>query len=80
MSRFVSAGTDPDSRPEAPSDDAWSKARQQVESEKKPKPRDEGVQEGSKSLYEVLQQNKGRPSTGIILVRFEATLLLDRMP
>jgi hypothetical protein len=67
MSRFVPAGTDPDS---LPPDDAWLKAKQEVESQKKPKPREEGVQEGGKSLYEVLQQNKGRPSNAIILALF----------
>lgn len=59
MSRFVSAGTDPDSRP--PDDDAWLKARQEIELQKAPKKGDEGKQEGGKSLYEVLQANKGRP-------------------
>jgi hypothetical protein len=58
MSRFVSAGTDADTRP--PADDGWLKAQQEVESSKKPKAAEEGKQEGGKSLYEVLQANKGR--------------------
>lgn len=57
MSRFVSAGTDADSK--VP-DEAWLKAQQEVEAQRKPKPSEPGQQEGGKSLYEVLQQNKGR--------------------
>ena len=57
MSRFVSAGTDADSRPR---DDVWLKAQLEVESQRKPKPSEDGKQEGGKSLYEVLQANKGR--------------------
>ncbi|KIX95390.1 uncharacterized protein Z520_08907 [Fonsecaea multimorphosa CBS 102226] len=53
MSRFVPAGTDPDTP-----DDAWVKAQQQVESTRKPKTVEGGAQEGGKSLYEVLQANK----------------------
>ncbi|EXJ77445.1 hypothetical protein A1O3_09671 [Capronia epimyces CBS 606.96] len=55
MSRFVPAGTDVDS---LPPDDAWLKAKQQVEAQKKVKAAEGGQQEGGKSLYEVLQQNK----------------------
>ncbi|KAL2429257.1 hypothetical protein ABEF95_003619 [Exophiala dermatitidis] len=55
MSRFVSAGTDADSK--VP-DEAWLKAQQEVEAQRKPKPSEPGQQEGGKSLYEVLQQNK----------------------
>ena len=58
MSRFVSAGTDADARP--PVDDGWLKAQEEVESSRKPKKTNEGKQEGGKSLYEVLQANKGR--------------------
>ncbi|ETI22109.1 hypothetical protein G647_06181 [Cladophialophora carrionii CBS 160.54] len=58
MSRFVSAGTDADSRP--PADDGWLKAQQEVQSSKEPRSTEEGKQEGGKSLYEVLQANKGR--------------------
>lgn len=63
-SRFVSAGGDEVKPPEGlsqASDDAWSKARKQVEESKKSK--DEGpalgTQEGGKSLYEHLQAQKG---------------------
>ncbi|KAL2430814.1 hypothetical protein ABEF95_013627 [Exophiala dermatitidis] len=55
MSRFVSAGTDAESK--VP-DEAWLKAQQEVEAQRKPKPSEPGQQEGGKSLYEVLQQNK----------------------
>lgn len=59
MSRFVSAGIDADSRPSV--DEAWLKAQQEVEIHRKPKKLDEGKQEAGKSLYEVLQANKGGP-------------------
>ncbi|KAJ9607684.1 hypothetical protein H2200_007762 [Cladophialophora chaetospira] len=54
MSRFVSAGTDGDSRP--PVDEDWLKAQQEVESARKAKKVEK--QEGGKSLYEVLEANK----------------------
>jgi len=57
MSRFVPAGTDPESLPPT-EDDAWVKAKQQVEFLRKPKPVNEGNQEDGKSLYEVLEANK----------------------
>ena len=58
MARFISAGTDADSKPR---DDAWLQAQKEVEAQRKPKPVIKpGEQEGGKSLYEVLQQNKGR--------------------
>ncbi|KIW13401.1 hypothetical protein PV08_08589 [Exophiala spinifera] len=60
MSRFVPAGTDPGSGSNEKEDDAWTKARQQIEALKKPKPVDEGKQEGGESLYDVLQRNKGK--------------------
>ncbi|KAK2742556.1 hypothetical protein FQN57_005182 [Myotisia sp. PD_48] len=51
-SGFVSAGVvDPDKQ------DAWAAVKQQLESERKSKA-EQGQQEGGKSLYEVLQQNK----------------------
>ncbi|KIV78981.1 hypothetical protein PV11_06577 [Exophiala sideris] len=53
--RFVSAGGEP--VPEV-SNDAWAKAKQDVEAQRKPKQLEEGTQEGGKSLYEVLQANK----------------------
>ncbi|EXJ82085.1 hypothetical protein A1O1_08154 [Capronia coronata CBS 617.96] len=56
MSKFVSAGTDADSRP--PPDAAWLKAQQEVEARRKSKVAEDGSQDGGKSLYEVLQQNK----------------------
>ncbi|KIX04678.1 uncharacterized protein Z518_05548 [Rhinocladiella mackenziei CBS 650.93] len=55
MSRFISAGTDADSQTP---DDAWLKAQEQIESRRKPKAAEDGRQEGGKSLYEILQQNK----------------------
>ncbi|KAK4942383.1 hypothetical protein LTR10_017830 [Elasticomyces elasticus] len=53
--RFVSVGGEP--VPEV-SNDAWAKAKQDVEAQRKPKQLEEGTQEGGKSLYEVLQANK----------------------
>lgn len=59
MSRFVSAGTDADSRPsDADADDAWVQARQEVQAQQQPKPSQQSRESG-KSLYEVLEQNKG---------------------
>lgn len=59
MSRFVSAGTDADSRPlDADPDDAWAQARQEVEAQQQPKPSQQHRESG-KSLFEVLEQNKG---------------------
>lgn len=52
-SRFVSAAAE---RPVGEDDD-WVKAQQTIEHTFKPK-QEEGKQEGGKSLYEVLQQNK----------------------
>ena len=55
MSGFVSAGTNdgPIER-----DDEWRKAQEVVEANFRQK-QEEGKQDGGKSLYEVLQQNKG---------------------
>lgn len=58
MSRFVSAGTDADSRPPL-TDDAWAQARQEVEARQQSKSTSQNKDSG-KSLYEVLEQNKGR--------------------
>ncbi|RVX66383.1 hypothetical protein B0A52_09613 [Exophiala mesophila] len=56
MSRFVSAGTEADS---ITRDDAWIQAQKEVEAQRQTKPVVKpGEQEGGKSLYEVLQQNK----------------------
>ncbi|KAK2752807.1 hypothetical protein FQN55_005939 [Onygenales sp. PD_40] len=53
-SGFVSAGTteDPPTR-----DEEWLKAQQELEAERRRKA-EEGKQDGGKSLYEILQQNK----------------------
>jgi hypothetical protein len=59
MSRFVAAGSDPGA-PDKPVDDAWLQAQKLVESTKQPKKPVEQTQEGGKSLYEVLQANKGK--------------------
>jgi len=61
--RFVSAGGEP--VPEV-SNDAWAKAKQDVEAQRKPKQLKEGTQEGGKSLYEVLQANKGMQSHHVL--------------
>lgn len=54
-SGFVSGGTteDPIER-----DDEWLKAQQEIEANRRRK-EEEGRQEGGKSLYELLQNNKG---------------------
>ena len=54
-SRFVSASTNEEP---AERDDEWSNAQQVVEANLRRK-QEEGKQEGGKSLFEVLQQNKG---------------------
>lgn len=56
-SRFVPAGSDPVA---ASSDDGWEKARQKVEERRNVKSVEPGKQEDGKSLYEVLQANKGK--------------------
>jgi hypothetical protein len=55
MSRFVSGGTvdKPTER-----DDEWLKAQETIEAARRKK-EDEARQHGGKSLYEVLQANKG---------------------
>lgn len=64
-SRFVSAGGAEVKAPEGLSsttDDAWAKAREQVEKAKQPAKNEPapGTQEGGKSLYEHLQDQKGQ--------------------
>ena len=54
-SGFVRAGTDQE--PIEPNSD-WVKAQQQIETTRRRK-EEEGKQAGGKSLYEVLQANKG---------------------
>ena len=74
MSRFVSAGgSDAESRPLA-DNAAWVKAQQQVEALRKPKPK-ETTQEGGKSLYEVLEANKGRLEFVIRITDADSVLL-----
>lgn len=55
MSRFVSAG---ELEKQTKPDDDWLKAQQEIEEDRKRK-QEVGKQEGGKSLYEVLQANKG---------------------
>jgi hypothetical protein len=57
MSRFVSAGTNEENAAER--DAAWAKVQKELEAgrERRVEP---GTQEGGKSLYDVLQANKGR--------------------
>lgn len=75
MSRFVSAGTEADS---VPRDDAWIQAQKEVEAQRQSKPVIKpGEQEGGKSLYEVLQQNKGRCYAPKSLWRRELALTHD---
>lgn len=56
-SRFVSAGLVDDS--DQNTTDEWEKAKRDLEETRRLK-EEEGRQEGGKSLYEVLQQNKGK--------------------
>ena len=75
MSRFVSAGTEADS---ITRDDAWIQAQKEVEAQRQTKPVVKpGEQEGGKSLYEVLQQNKGRCYTAMRLWLRELALTHD---
>jgi hypothetical protein len=61
-SGFVSAGTADLNDTEEPKDtDEWEKARLELEESRKAK-ETAGIQEGGKSLFEVLQANKGRTS------------------
>jgi hypothetical protein len=64
MSRFVSAGgSEPAAARDSANEDAWAKAQKQLEAMRaKPKPQP-GKQEDGKSLYEVLQANKGSSSS-----------------
>lgn len=55
-SKFVSAGQVDDS---GQSTDEWEKAKRDIEETRRRK-EEEGRQDGGKSLYEVLQQNKGK--------------------
>ena len=55
-SKFVSAGSTDDL---VQTSDEWEKAKKDIEETRRRKEQ-EGRQEGGKSLYEVLQQNKGR--------------------
>lgn len=55
-SGFVSGGT---AEEPIPRDDEWLKAQQELEADRHAKT-EAGKQEGGKSLYEVLQQNKGK--------------------
>lgn len=58
-SRFIAAGADPAKvSAETKTNDDWERAKRLVESQKAQKV-EHGKQEGGKSLYEVLQQNKG---------------------
>lgn len=55
MSRFVSGGTVDEP---VEHDEEWAKAQRELEEERKQKA-DAGEQNSGKSLYEVLQENKG---------------------
>ena len=74
MSRFVSAGGETkDAAQEAAREDAWAKAQAQIEALRAKPSQQEGKQEGGKSLYEVLEANKGLWS------RFSVVCLLSRL-
>ena len=55
-SRFVPAGTEVAKEEKS---DGWAKARNEVEAQRLGKSKQESKQEDGKSLYEVLQANKG---------------------
>lgn len=73
-SGFVSGGTieNPTER-----DDEWRKAQAELEGKRQLKER-EGQQEGGKSLYEVLQANKGGCYSAHVLARDADMLDLRR--
>lgn len=62
MSRFVSGGT-----ADAPTerDDEWLKAQQELEANRR-REEDESKEQEGKSLFEVLQANKGRLQTSLL--------------
>ena len=73
MSRFVAAGgTEPtapsDGSKEAAREDAWAQAQKQLEAMRAKSKPQAGKQEDGKSLYEVLQANKGRCSLNSFLI------------
>lgn len=55
-SGFVSAGTNEEPKEH---DDEWHKAQQELEEERRQKA-EQKTQDGGKSLYDVLQQNKSK--------------------
>lgn len=55
-SRFVPAGSTDDTAPDM---DDWDQARKDIEETRRRK-EEESRQEGGKSLYDILQQNKGK--------------------
>lgn len=55
-SQFVSAGLEDDTSQNI---DEWERAKRDIEETRRRK-EEEGRQEGGKSLFEVLQQNKGK--------------------
>ncbi len=57
MSRFISAGAD-DASPPTERDEAWRKARLELEAKKVQKA-EADKQDGGKSLFETLEANKG---------------------
>ena len=68
-SRFVSGGTtdNPIER-----DDEWLKAQQEIEANRRRK-QEESQQEGGKTLYEVLQSNKGDYPVPHLLLFYHGT-------
>lgn len=73
MSRFVSEGGKEDNAAE--SNDAWTRAKQEVEALKRPKAsaQGSGLQEGGLSLYETLQANKGGRFIFLLTTALHAT-------
>lgn len=68
MSRFVTAGGEEAKPSTDPArEDAWAKAQAAIEASRaKPKSLQDGKHDGGKSLYEVLQANKGLSSSLIL--------------
>ena len=65
MSRFVSGGSLDE---ETKRDDAWVQAQKELEEERRRKA-ELGKQEGGRSLFEVLEANKGKKKPNWLLER-----------
>lgn len=81
-SGFVSAGVEGEDYEGSKPNDEWLKVKQELE-ESRQRRAAEGQQEGGKSLYEVLQQNKGMArikNAGVFTILFCWTDTISAMP